>query len=154
MLCAMRVVIEGTHLPGRQFRSDGHPLMHVHVGVQVGREPVGLVPGDAPSASWELELRTVLLDDGSLDFRGPAVHGARGERFVYLTWGDCPLGRAGPFAMFRRAKLMLNRIDPQVLRAVAADATAVLHAVVVLTDAKGHPRCARVDPPAVSWSAR
>ncbi len=26
--------------------------------------------------------------DGSFDFRGPAVQGKRGERFIYLTWGD------------------------------------------------------------------
>ena len=44
-------------------------------------------------------------------FRGPAVHGKRGERFLYLTWGD--VGPAGEFAMFRRAKLMFADIAPR-----------------------------------------
>ena len=47
------------------------------------------------------------------DFRGPAVQGKRGERFLYLTWGD--VGPDGEFEMFRRAKLMLDRVDPQVM---------------------------------------
>ncbi|MGH3336428.1 MAG: DUF5990 family protein, partial [Nocardioides sp.] len=37
----------------------------VHVALQVGRDPVGPVPGDAATAHWETEVRIV---DG--DFRG------------------------------------------------------------------------------------
>jgi hypothetical protein len=53
--------------------------------------------------------------------------------------------------MFRRAKLMLDRVDPSVVDAVGDDGVLLL--VVSLTDEKGGPRCARVDPPAISWSA-
>ena len=79
----------------------------MHVGVQVGRDPAGLVPADTPSPEWPLTVRVV---DG--DFRGPAVHGKKGDRFLYVTWVD-KVG--GHFHGFRRGKLMLDRIDPAVV---------------------------------------
>ena len=72
----------------------------IHVGLQIGSRPEGLVPGDAPSARWEVDVRVIELDD-ERDFRGPAVHGKRGERFLYLTWGEYD-GRE--FAMFREPR--------------------------------------------------
>ena len=146
----VRVVVIGTDLPGRTFCApDGDPLDDVHVAVQVGDRPEGLVRGDASQARWELDVRTVIDADGQLDFRGPAVHGKRGERFIYLTWGN--LGINGSFEMFRRAKLMLNLVDAGLVGQAAA-AEAALVATVRLTDDVGHPRCARVDPPAISWA--
>ena len=139
----MIVRIRGRDLPGRDFVSDGQPLHHVHVGTQVGREPTDLVLADVPSAEWTVEVSRV--DD---DWRGPAVQGKRGERFLYLTWGDLPPG--GEFAMFRRAKLVLDRIEPEVVR--RAEVSGELRADVVLTDAHGCPTCARVDPPMLTWS--
>jgi hypothetical protein len=138
------VRIRGRDLPGRRFLSGGEQLEHVHVGTQVGREPTDLVAGDAASAEWIVEVDRV---DG--DWRGKAVQGKRGERFLYLTWGDLPPG--GEFAMFRRAKLVLDRVDPAVVR--QAEAAGELIADVVLTDAHGCPTCARVDPPMLEWSA-
>lgn len=146
----MRVVIDGHDLPGRRFVSDGVLLEHVHVAVQVGKEPVGLVSGDAPSAHWDVEVRAV-VDDGGVDVRGPAVHGRRGERFLYLTWGD--VGADGTFAMFRRAKLMVADIDPSLLAGAAAAPDGSLRAEIALTDERGGPRCARVRPPAIVWRA-
>ena len=144
----MRVVITGVNLPGRTFcRPDGSPLENVHVGVQVRRDPSELVRADAAEAHWELDVDTVRTDAG-LDFRGSAVQGKRGERFLYLTWGE--VHADGTFEMFRRAKLMLNRIDPDLV-ASAVDA-GCLAATVDLTGRGGGPRCARVDPPAVVWS--
>jgi hypothetical protein len=144
----VKVRIEGHHLPGRRFMSDGHPLTNVHVGVQVRRDPEGLVPGDAARASWDLDVRVEPSDADELDFKGPGVHGKRGERFVYLTWGE--VGADGSFAMFRRAKLMLGRVDPQLVQA-AEETGRPLVARVDLTDDLGCPRCARVDPPALTW---
>ena len=143
----MRITIEGHDLPGRQFVSEGVVLDNVHVGVQVGRHPAGLVRGDAASARWDVDV--VASDaDGALDLRGPAVQGRRGERFLYLTWGD--VGAGGTFAMFRRAKLMVADIDPELLAGAAAtDGTLI--ASIGLTDERGGPRCARVRPPDVSW---
>ncbi len=106
----MRITIEAHELPGRRFVSEGVPLGNVHVGVQIGKEPAGLTPGDAPSARWDVDVRTVIADDGAVDLRGPAVHGKRGERFLYLTWGE--VGDDGSFSMFRRAKLMACRHRP------------------------------------------
>ena len=36
-------------------------------------------------ARCELEISTAVDIDGELDLRGSAVHGKRGDRFVYLT---------------------------------------------------------------------
>lgn len=136
-MAGVRLVIEGHHLPGAT--SAGHK--NVHVGIQLGREPAELVRADSPSARWVTEIDLVGRD-GRPDFRGPAVQGKRGERFVYLTWGEVS---GADFAMFRRAKLML------------ADAPEVgageeLAASVHLTDDRGCPRCARLRPPALSWT--
>lgn len=124
----MRLVIRGHHLPGRLCG----PYRDVHVGPQVRREPQDLVPGDADSAVWTVDVET---PDG--DFRGPAVQGRKGERFVYLTWGDCS---GGTFDMFRRAKLMLDELPRG-----ADEVTVEVH----LTDDDGMPRCARLRPPAI-----
>ena len=143
----MRVIIHGHDLPGVEFVSDGVPLHNVHVAVQVGDDPMGPVRGDAESARWEIDLRAVVAD-GVVDLRGPAVHGKKGNRFFYLTWGD--VGSDGSFTMFRRAKLMLADIEPELLAAAACD-DGVLVASLPLTDERGCPRCARVKPPVISW---
>jgi hypothetical protein len=135
----VRLVIKGHDLPGASY--DGHAA--VAVGLQVGSQPVDVVPGDAKTARWETEIRLV---DG--DARGPAVHGRRGERFVYLMWGDVS---GGGFEMFRRAKLMLDLVDPALL-ADARSSGRPLVAEVRLTDEQGGPRCARVEPPAIAWA--
>ena len=144
----MRIEIVGHDLPGRRFVSDGRLLEHVHVAVQVGRDPVEHVAGDAEEARWTLDVRTVVTDGGALDERGPAVHGKRGDRFLYLTWGDVPA--PGAFHMFRRAKLMFADVDADLLRRGADDEG--LRAELGLTDERGGPRCARVRPPTIRWS--
>ncbi|MBA3287917.1 MAG: hypothetical protein H0U21_07830 [Acidimicrobiia bacterium] len=148
----MRVRIVGRELPGRRFVSDGELLEHVHVAVQVGKDPFGPVAGDAASARWEIDVRVVVGDDGELDVRGPAVHGRHGERFLYLTWGD--VGAAGSFEMFRRAKLMIADVGADLLERAAGAARdgGVLVAELGLSDGGGGPLCARVRPPTVRWS--
>ena len=146
----VRIVIEGRDLPGRRFTSAGVQRENVHVGVQLGRDAADLVRGDASTARWEVDVRAVIDDAGAIDLRGPAVQGKRGQRFLYLTWGD--VGSDGSFAMFRRAKLMVADIDPKLLEtAVATDGS--LTAAVGLTDGCGGPLCARVRPPEVRWRA-
>jgi hypothetical protein len=144
----VRLRIVGIDLPGRSFCSDGHPLANVHVGIQERRDPVELVPADADRSQWEHDVQVLRTAEGELDFRGPVVQGKRGDRFVYLTWGD--VRSEGTFHMFRRAKLMLNRVAPELIE--AADEGRALVATVRLTDECGAPRCARVDPPAIEWS--
>jgi hypothetical protein len=144
----MQIFIHGRNLPGRDFRHAAVPIHNVHVAVQVGDQPEGLVRADAESAEWHVDVRVERTGHG-LDFKGPAVHGKRGERFLYLTWGEVDAG--GGFTMFRRAKLMLDAVDPALVSA-AVDGGKPLHATIVLTDDRGGPRCARVDPPALTWS--
>jgi hypothetical protein len=135
------VTVRGTDPPGRTFAS----YRDVHVGVQVGREAVGLVPADTAAPEWALEVRY----DG--DFRGPAVHGKKGDRFLYVCWVDRVGGIDGIDRGFRRGKLMLDRIDPAVV-ASAVEGGRTLVATVSLTDERGGPRCARYDPPAIAWT--
>jgi hypothetical protein len=120
---------------------------NVHVGVQLRRDPAQLVPADDAEARWDVDVE-VIRKDGALDFRGPAVQGKPGDRFIYLTWGN--VSSEHGFEMFRRAKLMLGRVEAELVE--AAIEAGVLGALVDLTGDDGGPRCARVDPPALAWS--
>jgi hypothetical protein len=86
--------------------------------------------------------------DGT-DVRGPHIQGGPGQRFIYLSWGS--VDGDSHFTMFRRAKLMLADVPADVLAAAAASGTPV--GTLGLTDAKGHPICARVQPPQSHWSS-
>jgi hypothetical protein len=137
----LRLRIEAHTLPG----SVCDAYHDVRVTLDAGGTSVEF-GGDAPSATWETEIRAVANDDG-IDLRGPAVRGPRGERFVYLVW----TGRLDdqPSAMFRRAKLQLGAIPPDVLQAAIGG---VLVGRLGLTDGRGMPRCAAVRPPFIEWS--
>ena len=150
----MLVRIEGHELPGRfcgpgPDYPDGHH--NVHVAVQRRAKPaelLGLTPGDARTATWALECSAAEVPNGD-DIKGPFVQGPAGARFIYLSWGV--VDEQGGFTMFRRAKLWLDGIPPDVLsRAVS---TGVLVGRLGLTDERGHPRCASVRPPVIEWSA-
>jgi hypothetical protein len=146
------VRLVGVDLPGRTFddrhRPDGLLYENVHVGIQQRRDVVELVPGDAPSAAWELTIET-RGTDGELDFRGPCVQGKRGDRFLYLSWGT--VDERGRFEMFRRAKLMLRGVDEDVLRRASGPGHHLV-GTVTLTDGGGCPRCAAVWPPDITWA--
>ncbi len=150
----MQIRIEGSDLPGRTCRGGGDfpGYENVHVGVQRRRKPDELldrVPGDAATAVWTFDCDVVRGAHG-IDFKGPYIEGRRpGERFVYLSWGS--VDDAGTFNMFRRAKLMLDAVDPAVVD--AAQRSGHLVARLGLSDARGHPLCAAVRPPKVEWSA-
>ncbi len=145
---SVRISITGFNLPGRVFcQADGSIMENVHVGVQVRRDPAQLLRADEPEAHWEVDVEVVRTDT-VFEFRGPAVQGKRGERFIYLTWGD--VSSDGEFEMFRRAKLMLDRVAPDLIE--SATKSGCLAARVDLTGNGGGPRCARVDPPAVAWT--
>jgi hypothetical protein len=98
------VEIRGTDLPGRRCGPNpyGDVYENIHVGIGRGDTLSGLVPGDAPSACWQIEVKTGVHAEGNIDFGGPFVRGKRGERFLYLSWGtiavdgsaSTPRGRA------------------------------------------------------------
>jgi hypothetical protein len=97
-----------------------------------------LVRGDAVEAIFEFEAG---VKGGK--FVGPYVHGRGGQRFIYLSWGEVV---GNDFKMFRRAKLHVDHLD-----APGAEGR-VIEARLSLTDCKGHPLCASVTPPLVSWA--
>jgi hypothetical protein len=151
----VRIRIEAVDLPGSSCcpspdRPDGY--YNVHVGVQRRNkrdELLGIVPGDAPAATWILDCHALPSPDGSTDLRGPYIQGSPGGRFIYLSWGT--VDDAGGFTLFRRAKLLLDAVPSEVL--AAAGDQGVLVARLGLTDAKGNPLCAAVRPPLIEWSA-
>jgi hypothetical protein len=143
MTAQLRIV--GRRLPGSSW-SGRHGI---HVGVQRGADVVGLVTGDAADAVFEIELDIISgADDDDVDFRGPYVNGRRGERFVYLAWGE--VDDDGIFTMFRRLKLHLTPLVEQESAEKVLTAQRI-QAVLELTDTRGRPLAASVRPPWVTW---
>ncbi len=136
--------VEGHTLPGLRFCEH----TAVHVGAQCRAEAVQLVPGDAPGALLEYTVTVRPAPDGGHDFSGPYVHGRRGDRFLYVTWGN--VGEDGAFTMFRRAKLKLSDLPAAALAGALRDGLP-LTTRVTLTAPDGSPRCATVAPPDVEW---
>lgn len=135
----MRLIVRGRDMPGSTFAA----YSNVHVGLQVRRDAAGLVRGEAAEAAWETEVKVIDGSDG-VDYRGEAVQGRRGERFLYLTWGTMD---GDDFTMFRRAKVMLNDLPP----ALRSELTVVVD--IPLTQEDGSPRCARVPSDLLIWRA-
>lgn len=125
-------------LQGTPVWSEG-PLL---VGLQSGRD--ALIPGEVDGCGTTLAGRfTAFLDrDGKLDFRGPLVHGKRGERFVYVWWG---VARPEGHAMFRRLKLHLGPLTRASWSQPGIDAAMVgagrVALMVPATMADGTPAC-------------
>lgn len=153
MMGCMLLRIEGVDLPGRRCASGPDFLGYdnVHVGVQRKdrpRELLDVQPGDAARVSWTMECQAGLEADAVV-LSGRYIQNRLGGRFVYLSWGQ--IDKGGDFQMFRRAKLMLDAVGPEVM-AAAAEAGELV-GTLRLTDAKGHPICARVRPPLITWAA-
>ncbi len=147
----MQLRIEGHTLPGRHCEPgpDFPGASEIVVAVQRRDQPDELLdpqPGDARTATWTFPC--TFTADGEL--RGPYVHNRLGGRFVYLSWTGRQSQEEVP-RMFRRAKLMLAGVPYDVL--AEARRRGALVGRLALTDAKGHPLCGRVTPPAVEWSA-
>ncbi|WP_329570815.1 DUF5990 family protein [Kitasatospora sp. NBC_01266] len=149
----MQLRIEAFDLPGRDCAAgpDFPGFANIHVAVQRRARPselLDLQPGDAATARWTFDC-TATRTGESVELTGPYIQGRPGERFIYLSWGTVDEG--GTFTMFRRAKLILGAIEPATVEAALAAGRLV--ARLGLTDAKGHPLCARVTPPRIAWSA-
>lgn len=125
-LGALTVVIEGVNLPGLTFPSDdGGQYRNFHIGLATkSKERPTLavpgkpwraadpVPGDAPSARWEVPV-TVRRDTDGFDFSGPYVRGARDDRNLFLAWGD--VRDDGTMRLVRGSKLKLTEVDPRLI---------------------------------------
>jgi hypothetical protein len=164
VLGTITVLIDGYDLPGLtcQPEPDGTRHRNVHVAVTgktrdraalVVPDRPGLaiepVPGDAGSARWEVPV-TVRRGPDGFDFTGPFVGGTRDDRSLGLAWGDVP--GDGTLRLFRGAKLRLVDVDPQIIEEALRPGHRLV-ARIRLTDPRGNPVCARVDPPALVWSA-
>ncbi|HTV99263.1 MAG TPA: DUF5990 family protein [Streptosporangiaceae bacterium] len=159
----MTVLIDGFDLPGLTC-SPGPEGEHksVHVALsgkddsrpflelpgRGGARALEPVPGDAPSARWELTV-TVRRGEDGLDFGGPFVRGARDDRHLGLAWGDVP--GDGTMRLFRGAKMRLVDVDPPLVEAALRPGQRLV-ARIRLTDARGNPICARVNPPYLTWA--
>jgi hypothetical protein len=149
----MLIRIEAHDLPGRSCgpspeRPGGH--YGIEVGIQRRNKPgelMGQVSADVQSVVWKVEATPAPTT--IVDFRGPYISGPPGARFIYLAWGV--VEGPGSFAMFRRAKIMLDGIPAHVM--AASRESSVLIGRLGLTDPKGNPTCAAVRPPLIEWSA-
>jgi uncharacterized protein DUF5990/uncharacterized protein DUF5655 len=164
VLGQVAVLIEGYDLPGLTCRPEpggsGHHNVHVALSGRAGDRTalvvpgkpgaaIEPVPGDAESARWELQV-TVRRDADGFDFTGPFVGGTRDDRSLGLAWGDVP--GDGTLRLFRGAKLRLVDVDPAVIERALRPGHRLV-ARIRLTDPRGNPVCARVHPPALTWSA-
>ena len=132
--------IEGYDPPGSTCPGpDG-----IGLGIQQGREVVGVLPSSTESPRFAGEI-TVVADGETVDFRGPYVHGPKGDRFLYLAWIHLKSREA-----MARIKLKLSDIDPELLASAAEGG--VLTARVRLTNRLGKPASGSVRPPDVAWT--
>ncbi|HKE54955.1 MAG TPA: DUF5990 family protein [Actinomycetota bacterium] len=147
----MIIEIRGYDLPGRSCgpAPEGGDYRNIHVGLARGNDTIDLVPGDAETASWELEVKVKDGPDGGFDCTGPSVFGVPGERHLGLRW--VTVGDDGSMFVFRAAKLRLNDIDANLSARAVADGRRLV-ASLGLTDEQGWPTCASVRPPLVAWS--
>ena len=161
----MTVLIDGFDLPGLTCHPEPNGTVHrsVHVALtgrdedrpyldipgRGGARALEPVPGDAPSARWEVPV-TVRRGDDGLDFGGPFVRGVRDDRHLGLAWGDA-VGD-GTLRLFRGAKLRLVDVEPGLIEAAMRPGHRLV-ARVRLTGPRGNPICARVNPPYIEWSA-
>ena len=154
-LGALTVVIEGVNLPGLTYPSnDGGEYRNFHIGLATkSRERPTLavpgkpwraadpVPGDSPSARWEVPV-TVRRDTDGFDFSGPYVRGARDDRHLFLAWGD--VRDDGTMRLVRGSKLKLIEVDPRLVEETMRPG----HQLVALIRLTGTP-----EEPGLTWSA-
>lgn len=125
---------------GRNIRVE----MQTRDGLEAG--------GPAPDQGlrWMTRVAVKQLEDGALDFSGPAVHGKRGERFFYLSWSG---ETGGVRVMFRRLKIHLREVKPAQWNTVMrADAGKLLQARVHAIAKDGGPACASVPLLGGGWT--
>ena len=122
---------------------------YVWVGIQRLSEVEQIRPADSARFTWQAETTVHHDAQGRIDLRGPYVHGRRGDRFLYLSWGT--FDRGGTVTMFRRAKLMLAAVDDATIEAAESSGRPLVGRLS-LTGKDGTPVCAAVRPPAIAWS--
>jgi hypothetical protein len=138
------ILLHCWNLPGKQFGDKDD----VRLGIQKGSVVIEDVPGDVTQATYAIPLRVKQNSPtGNPDFTGPFVHGAPGERFIYLCWGE---RKEGNWYGFRRAKVHLNHLDWNAVE-TAWQTGRPIQAFIEMTDEKGGPLCASVKADKIRW---
>lgn len=124
------------------LRSDA-----ARVGVQKGKIVEQDVPADSPELAFTVsfELRGDPNSDSVPDFAGPFVHGPRGERFLYLSWG-ARNSTSGEWNLVARTKIRLSILTWEILAQAQSDPNRVLQIILSLADTKGKRRTGSLSP--------
>ena len=120
-------------------------------GVLFGLQSMNGVDDPLPaseSVEFRVEIEVRSSNEG-LDFAGDHVHGHRGDRFIYLSWGVAK--STEPFVMFARAKIKLAHIPPDLVE-LSVDQRRPLRADLEATNAKGQPASGTINAPAIRWT--
>ncbi len=99
---------------------------------------------------FETTVRVVDGTDGAPDFRGPAVQGPRGGRFIYLTSGTRAGQPGSPWD--RRAKVSLEGLRPLLAQSRSGAADVIGVVAIAGTSRDGGPACASVPLLGAGWS--
>ena len=79
------------------------------LGLQRARDQIVQGTLTEGGVQFDAEVNVKVGRDGEPDFTGPLVHGRRGERFLYLSWGR--VTTTSDHDMFRRLKLYLSPVS-------------------------------------------
>lgn len=116
-------------------------------GLQSGRIVETPVPA-CDTTEFPITIDVAQTGNSDVDFSSEHVHGRRGDRFIYISWGIAD--QTEPFVMFARAKIKLDSIPAGLLDA-AIEHGRVLIAHLQATNTKGQPASGTINPPAIDW---
>ena len=118
-------------------------------GLQSRRDADDPVPA-CSTTEFQTTIDVVRTDHSEVDFAGKHVHGRRGDRFIYISWGVPD--QTEPFVMFARAKIKLGSIPDDLLER-AAQQGRVLIVEMQATNTKGQPASVTIEATAIHWRA-
>ncbi|MBP7549028.1 MAG: hypothetical protein KA761_02010 [Gemmatimonadaceae bacterium] len=132
-----------------RIRIDAPPS-DVAWALQLGRTELSPPARRTPHLEFEVTVRVVDGTNGELDFRGAAVQGPRGGRFIYITSGTRAGQRGSPWD--RRAKVSIEGLR-QLLSKQSGELQAITAAVAFAGTARdGGPSCASVPLLGSGWT--
>ncbi len=126
------------------------PPPNVAWALQLGRTDLLPPTQRSPHLEFEATVRVVSGTTGEPDFRGPAVQGPRGGRFIYLTSGTRAGQHGSPWD--RRAKVSLEGLRPLLAQQGGEAQGAIAVATIAGTSRDGGPACASVPLLGGGWS--